>query len=87
VKAGVVKVNWSSDSLHLRSHLARDYYTQFGTQLELGHAKFKTTAMDNGLQQFISSSYVPKVAARISLLGGANRAAELINALKKPPLA
>jgi fructose-bisphosphate aldolase, class II len=78
VKAGVVKVNWSSDSLHLRSHMARDYYAQFGAQLEQTHPKFKNTAMDNGLQQFISSSYVPKVAARISLLGGANRASELI---------
>jgi fructose-bisphosphate aldolase, class II len=82
VQAGVVKVNWSSDSLLLRSHLARDYYTQFGAQLEKTHPKFKTTAMDNGLQQFISSAYVPKVAARIALLGGANRAGELMKALK-----
>jgi fructose-bisphosphate aldolase, class II len=81
VQAGVVKVNWSSDSLLLRSHLARDYYTQFGAQLEPGHAKFKSTAMDNGLQQFVSSSYVPKVAVRIRLLGGANRADELMKAL------
>ncbi len=81
VQAGVVKVNWSSDSLHLRSHLARDYYSEFGTQLEPGHPKFKNTAMDNGLQQFVSSAYVPKVAARIRLLGGANRAGELMNAL------
>jgi fructose-bisphosphate aldolase, class II len=82
VQAGVVKVNWSSDSLHLRSHLAQDYYSEFGTQLEPGHAKFKSTAMDNGLQQFVSSSYVPKVAARIALLGGSNRATELMDALK-----
>jgi fructose-bisphosphate aldolase, class II len=78
VKAGVVKVNWSSESLLLRSHLARDYYSQFGAQLERNHPKFKSTAMDNGLQQFISSSYVPKVAARIALLGGSNRATELM---------
>jgi fructose-bisphosphate aldolase, class II len=79
VKAGVVKVNWSSESLLIRSQLARDYYREFGAQLEKSQAKFKTTAMDNSLQQFISSGYVPKVAARISLLGGANRARELMN--------
>jgi fructose-bisphosphate aldolase, class II len=78
VQAGVVKVNWSSDSLLLRSQLARDYYKKFGAQLERNHPKFKNTAMDNSLQQFISSSYVPKVAARIALLGGANRASELM---------
>ncbi len=87
VQAGVVKVNWSSDSLLLRSQLARGYYSQFGAQLERTHPKFKNTAMDNGLQQFISSSYVPKVAARISLLGGANRVAELMNHLNNHPLA
>ena len=87
VQAGVVKVNWSSESLLLRSHLARDYYAQFGAQLERSHPKFKNTAMDNGLQQFISSSYVPKVAACITLLGGSNRAGELKNALNNHPLA
>lgn len=81
VQAGVVKVNWSSESLLLRSHLAREYYLEFGAQLERNHPKFKNTAMDNGLQQFISSSYVPKVAARISLLGGLNRSGELMKAL------
>lgn len=41
----------------------RHDYSQFGAQLEPGHPKFKNTAMDNGLQQFISSRYLPKVAA------------------------
>ncbi len=81
VQVGVIKVNWSSESLEIRSHLARDYYSQFGMQLERSHPKFKETAMDNGLQQFVAAGYVPKVAARIALLGGTNQASELMKLL------
>jgi fructose/tagatose bisphosphate aldolase len=68
VAAGVVKVNWSSESLLIRSQAARAYYLQFGERLEAGAPGFKDAAMDNGLQRFISERYVPKVAERISLL-------------------
>ena len=81
VQAGVIKVNWSSESLEIRSHLARDYYAQFGMQLERTHPKFKETAMDNGVQQFVSSGYVAKVAARIALLGGTDQASEAMKLL------
>jgi fructose-bisphosphate aldolase, class II len=81
VAAGVIKVNWSSESLLLRSHLARDYYERFGAQLERTHPKFKETAMDNGLQQFVSNGYVPKVATKIALLGGAKQASEAMKTL------
>jgi fructose/tagatose bisphosphate aldolase len=54
VKAGVVKVNWSTESLYLRAAAAREYYARFGERLERGHANFKTTAMDNGLQEYVA---------------------------------
>jgi fructose-bisphosphate aldolase class II len=82
VKAGVTKVNWSSESLLIRSQAARDYFRLFGEQLEKTHPKFKTTAMDHGLQTHVSGQYVPKVVERISLLGGTNRTPALMQALE-----
>lgn len=70
VAAGVVKVNWSTESLQVRSAAAREYYTRFADLLERGHPQFKATAMDHGLQRFISDAYIPKVCERIRLLGG-----------------
>ena len=35
------------------------------------HKQWKATAMDNGLQSFVAERYMPKVIARIQLLGGA----------------
>ena len=73
VQAGVVKVNWSSESLLIRSHAARQYYIENGAKLVPKHPEFKVTAMDNGLQQFISRDYVDKVKQRITTLGGADK--------------
>jgi fructose/tagatose bisphosphate aldolase len=75
VQAGVVKVNWSSESLLIRSHAARSYYAENGAKLEPKHPEFKVTAMDNGLQQFISRAYVEKVKQRLVTLGAAGKAA------------
>jgi fructose-bisphosphate aldolase, class II len=68
VKAGVVKVNWSSESLLLRSQAARAYYAEFGGQLEGGAPDFKKAAMDNGLQNYVSKSYIPRLVSRLKLL-------------------
>jgi fructose-bisphosphate aldolase class II len=78
VAAGVVKVNWSSESLLLRSAAAAGYYTENAAALEKSHPKFKATAMDNGLQTWISARYVPAVCDRIRLLGGENAAPRLM---------
>jgi fructose-bisphosphate aldolase, class II len=81
VQAGVVKVNWSSESLLIRSQAARRYYAENGEKLESGHPDFKITAMDNGLQQFVSSSYIEKVRRRLDILGGTGKATQLRVAL------
>lgn len=70
VAAGVVKVNWSTESLQIRSAAAREYYTRSAERLERGHPQFKATAMDDGLQRHIAQEYVPRVSERIRLLGG-----------------
>jgi fructose/tagatose bisphosphate aldolase len=70
VDAGVVKVNWSSEALLLRSQAARDYYRTFGARLEAGAPGFKEAAMDNGVQSFVSERVVPRIAERIALLWG-----------------
>lgn len=85
VAAGVTKVNWSSESLLLRAQAARDYYRGQGDQLEKGRPRFKTTAMDNGLQSFIAERYLPAVEARIRILGGAGRARLVREALAVLP--
>jgi fructose/tagatose bisphosphate aldolase len=74
VAAGVTKVNWSSESLLLRSRAAQDFYASHGPQLEKGHKNWKATAMDHGVQSFVSSRYQPKVIERIQILGGAGQA-------------
>jgi fructose-bisphosphate aldolase, class II len=73
VAAGVAKVNWSSESLLLRSEAARAYYTRDPERFDRRHPQWKATVMDNGVQTAIAESYVPKVAERIRLLGGAGR--------------
>jgi len=79
--AGVVKVNWSSESLHLRSTAARTYYETHAAQLERGHPAWKATAMDNGVQAYVSARYVPHVAERIRLLRSAGHASAFRHAL------
>jgi fructose/tagatose bisphosphate aldolase len=69
-KCGVTKVNWSSESLYLRSMAAKQYYTEYAEKLERQHPEWKNTAMDNGVTSFVSKAYVPKVVERIKVLGG-----------------
>ena len=83
VAAGVAKVNWSSESLLLRSKTALEFYRTHAAKLEKTHKDWKNTAMDNGLQRFVSDVYVPKVIERIALLGGAGHATELVGILEK----
>jgi len=75
VAAGVAKVNWSSESLLIRSLAAQEFYARHTAELEKTHKSWKATAMDNGVQSFVSTRYVPKVMERISVLNGAGRAA------------
>jgi fructose-bisphosphate aldolase class II len=74
VQAGVVKVNWSSESLLIRSRAAREFYAGHSAELEKTHPKWKETAMDNGVQTYVSQTYIAKVAERIQLLGGEGQA-------------
>jgi len=74
VAAGVAKVNWSSESLLIRSQAAQEFYRAHTAELERQHPQWKNTAMDNGLQRFISDRYIPRVSERIRILGGENKA-------------
>jgi fructose-bisphosphate aldolase, class II len=74
VRAGVVKVNCSTESLRVRSQAARDFYRTRSAHLEPDHATFKATAMDNALQTYVSERYLPVIRDRIRLLGGGNKA-------------
>ena len=71
VSAGVAKVNWSSESLLIRSRAAREYFASKTAELEKSHRAWKAHAMDNGVQAFVAERYVPRVAERIRVLGGA----------------
>ncbi len=81
-RAGVVKVNWSSESLLHRSTAARQFYATHNAELDPKHAKWKATAMDHGLQTFVSRAYLPRVVARLQLLGAAGKGAAFIASLK-----
>ena len=75
VEAGVVKVNWSSESLRIRSLAAREFYASSGAMLdETGHSGWKSAAMDHGVQSHVSERYRPRVEERIRILGGEGRA-------------
>lgn len=76
VDAGVAKVNWSSESLLLRSKAAQEFYATHTDQLEKSHPDWKNTAMDNGVQRFVASKYQAKVADRIQTLKGAGQASQ-----------
>jgi fructose/tagatose bisphosphate aldolase len=73
VAAGVAKVNWSSESLLIRSQAAREFFTTHSAELEKSHKQWKATAMDNGVQSYIAERYVPRVIERIRILGGAGK--------------
>ncbi|HAB19927.1 MAG TPA: class II fructose-bisphosphate aldolase [Verrucomicrobiota bacterium] len=83
VAAGVVKVNWSSESLLIRSRAAQEYYAKHREQLDPSHPEWKATAMDHGLQQFVAERYQPRVAERICLLGGAGQAPRCLKLLNQ----
>ncbi|MFO1459206.1 MAG: class II fructose-bisphosphate aldolase [Verrucomicrobiota bacterium] len=84
VDAGVVKVNWSSESLRIRSLAAREYYASAGVTLdEPGHPNWKSTAMDHGVQSHVSARYRPKVEERIRILCGTGRAVFCRDALNR----
>lgn len=73
VQSGVAKVNWSSESLLYRSTAAAEFYRVKTAELERTHARWKAHAMDNGLQQFVSERYLPRVVERMEILGSADR--------------
>jgi fructose-bisphosphate aldolase, class II len=69
-KAGVTKVNWSSESLFVRSSAAREFYLNHEAQFERKHKDWKNTVIDNGVNSYVSKAYIPVVIDRIKLLGG-----------------
>jgi fructose-bisphosphate aldolase, class II len=73
VVAGVAKVNWSSESLLIRSQAAQEFYATHAAELGKTHRSWKATAMDNGVQSFVSERYVPAVRRRIELLNGGGK--------------
>jgi len=82
-RSGVVKVNWSSESLLLRSGAARDFYAARAAELEPGHPQWKASAMDNGVQSFVAARYVPRVAERMRLLGGEGQGPAFLETLRR----
>ncbi len=84
VAAGVAKVNWSSESLLVRSTAAGRYFAENHARLQPAHKEFKAHAMDNGLQKFVAQDYIPKVIDRIRTLGGSGRASACMEAARKP---
>jgi fructose/tagatose bisphosphate aldolase len=81
-RAGVVKVNWSSESLLLRSSAARAYYGEKAAQFDPKDPMWKATVMDNGVQSFVAERYVPRVAERMRLLGGAGQGPAFLETLR-----
>lgn len=69
-KCGVIKVNWSSESLYIRSMTAKKYYSEFAEKFDKKHKDWKNTVMDNGMTSYVSKEYIPVVAEKMKLLGG-----------------
>jgi|GEM_PF-557931 len=82
-RAGVVKVNWSSESLLLRSGAARAYFEEKAPQFDPKDPRWKATVMDNGVQSFVSERYVPRVAERMRLLGGEGQGPAFLEQLRR----
>lgn len=78
VRAGVAKVNWSSESLLIRGQATRDYVMGHQAEWEKEHPQWKATVMDNGLQSHIAKCYVPRVIERIRTLGGEGQGAKFL---------
>ncbi len=74
-KAGVIKVNWSTESLFIRSNAAKHYYEVMAEKFDKKHKEWKVTAMDNGVSQYIAAEYIPRVSERMIILGGEGKAA------------
>ncbi len=85
VEAGVTKVNWSSESLLLRSEAAQEYYRTQAEKLARNHPEWKATAMDHGVQSFVSARYQPRVVERLRILGGAGKNPRILAALENAP--
>ncbi len=79
--AGVVKVNWSTESLLIRSEAARVYYSH-SEKFDKQHPDWKNTVMDNGVNTYISKLYIPKVQERIKILNGDGKASGMISGLR-----
>ena len=73
VASGVAKVNWSSESLLIRSQSARQFYRDSSEKLEKSHPEWKNTAMDHGVQSVISEAYVRRVEQRMRTLNSAGQ--------------
>jgi fructose-bisphosphate aldolase, class II len=76
-QSGVTKVNWSSESLYIRSMAAQTYYESMQERFDRKHKDWKNTVMDNGVSAAVSSVYVPKVIERLEILGSTGRASQL----------
>ena len=81
VSKGLVKVNWSSESLLRRSQGASEYYRVSSERLSKSHPDFKAAAMDNGVQRYISERYVPAVMSRMRVLKGGGKATQFVAAI------
>lgn len=80
-QAGVTKVNWSSESLWIRSMAAKTYYQQFAEKFERQHPEWKNTVMDNGVNAYVSAVYVPKVIERFEMLHSAGKASQFVRSI------
>jgi fructose-bisphosphate aldolase class II len=81
--AGVIKVNWSTESLFIRSNAARRYYEEQKEKLDKKHKEWKNTVMDNGINKYIAAEYLPRVVHRMKLLGAEGRAGSIMQMLNK----
>lgn len=77
-KAGVTKVNWSSESLFIRSMAAKEYYEKFAEKFDRKHKEWKNSVMDNGVNAHVSQAYVPKVINRFETLGSIGMASKFM---------
>ena len=80
-KAGVAKVNWSSESLLIRSQAAQAFYREHGDHLKKTLPEFKATAMDNGVQAYVSERYLPAVLGRMESQGSAGHGQQFLQSL------
>ncbi|MEZ4774903.1 MAG: class II fructose-bisphosphate aldolase [Bacteroidia bacterium] len=80
-QCGVTKVNWSSESLYIRSMAAKSYYTEFSEKFDRKHKDWKNSVMDNGVSSFVSQKYIPVVAEKIAILGGQGKGSAFIKSI------